>query len=129
LKEIRRRIRYGRMLNRRLHTWNFRKLQFYIEYKAKLEGLPVHYINPKGTSSLCPVCGGKLASNGHRLLKCLKCGYENDRDIIACLNMLRMKGAPLPQKATDEALAEVERIVIKCQLSDNCDQSQTFRKV
>ena len=72
---------------------------------------------------------GKLASNGHRLLKCLKCGYENDRDVIACLNMLRMKGAPLPLKATDEALAEVERIVIKCQLSDNGDQSQTFRKV
>jgi putative transposase len=114
LKGIRRRIRYGRLLNRRLHAWNFSKLQFYIEYKAKLEGLPVIYVDPKGTSSLCPICGGKLASNGHRLLKC-RCGYENDRDMIAGLNMLRMKGVPLPLKATYEALgAEVERIVIKC---------------
>jgi putative transposase len=120
LKGIRKRTKYGRGLNRRLHAWNFRKLQFYIEYKAKLEGLPVTYVNPKGTSSLCPVCGGKLASNGHRLVKCQKCGYENDRDITACINILRMRGAPLPLKATHEAdKAEVERIVIKCKLSDN----------
>jgi putative transposase len=87
-------------LNRRLHSWNFRKLQSYIEYKAKLEGLPVTYVNPKGTSNLCPICGGKLASNGHRLMKCRKCGYENDRNITACLNMLRMKEAPFTTKAT-----------------------------
>jgi putative transposase len=114
LKGIRKRIKYGRGLNRRLHTWNFRKLQFYVEYKAKLEGLPVEYVNPKGTSSLCPTCGGRLAPNGYRQLKC-RCGYENDRDITACVNMLRMRGAPLPLKATHEAnKAEVERIVIKC---------------
>jgi len=35
-------------------------------------------------------------------------------------HMLRMRGAPLPQKATHEAnKAEVEWIVIKSQLSDN----------
>ena len=115
LKGIRGRINHGRMLNRRLHSWNFRKLQSNIEYKAKLEGLPVIYVNPKGTSSLCPICGGEIvASNGHRLLKCLKCGYENNRDIVACLNMLRMRGAPLPLKAAGKAFkAEVERIVIK----------------
>jgi len=80
LRGIRRRVNRGRMLNRRLHSWNFRRLQFYIEYKAKLEGLPVVYINPKGTSSLCPVCGGRLAPSGHRLVKC-ECGYENDIEI------------------------------------------------
>ncbi len=114
LKNIRRHIRYGRKMNRRLHSWNFRKLQFCIEYKAKLEGLPVVYVDPRGTSSLCPICGGKLAPNGHRRVKC-RCGYEQDRDITACLNLLRMKGAPLPPKAIDEALkAKMERIVIKC---------------
>jgi len=114
LKGIRGRMNCGKMLNRRLHSWNFRRLQFYVEYKAKLEGLPVVYVNPRGTSSLCPVCGGRLASNGHRRVKC-KCGYEGDRDVIACLNMLRMRGVPLPLKAINEALkAEVERVVIKC---------------
>jgi len=96
LKGIRNRIRYNKNLNRRLHSWNFKKLQFFIEYKAKLNGIPVVYVNPYKTSSLCPRCGGKLAPNGQRLLKCKKCGYENDRDIIACLNMLRMRGVPVP---------------------------------
>jgi putative transposase len=114
LKGVRGRIRYGRQMNRRLHSWNFRRLQFYVEYKAKLEGLPVVYVNARGTSSLCPVCGGRLAPNGHRRMKC-GCGYEDDRDVTACMNMLRMRGVPLPLKAINEALkAEVERVVIKC---------------
>jgi len=119
LRGIRKRVKYGRKLNRRLHAWNFRRLQLYIDYKARLEGLPVVYLSPAGTSSTCPICGGKLAPNGSRMVRC-QCGYENDRDITACINMLRMRGAPLPQKAIDEApKAEMERIVIKCKLSDN----------
>jgi putative transposase len=118
LKGIRKRIKRGRRMNRRLHSWNFRKLQLFIDYKAKLNGLPVEYVNPRGTSSLCPVCGGRLAPNGHRLLKCPRCGYESDRDVTACVNMLRMRGAPLPLKAIYEdsnlLLSEMERIVIKC---------------
>ncbi len=103
LRWIRKNLRYSKMLNRRLHSWNFGKLQFYIEYKANLNNLPVVYVNPKQTSSLCPICGGRLAPKGHRLLKC-KCGYENDRDVIACLNLLRMRGVPLPLKALHEPL-------------------------
>jgi putative transposase len=95
LRGIRSRIKYGKILNRRLHSWNFRKLQFLIEYKAKLSRIPVVYVNPRKTSSLCPICGGKLAPNGQRQLRC-KCGYENDRDVIACLNMIRMRGVPVP---------------------------------
>jgi hypothetical protein len=55
-----------------------------------------------------------VAPNGHRLMKCRR-GYENGRDVTACLNMFRMRGAPLPLKAINEAFrAEMERIVIKC---------------
>ncbi|MEM2848817.1 MAG: zinc ribbon domain-containing protein [Candidatus Bathyarchaeia archaeon] len=105
-------------MNRRLYSWNFRKLQSYIDYKAKLKGLVVIYVNPKNTSSLCPIGDGVLALNEHRILKC-KCGYENDRDVATWLNILRMREVPLPQKAIYEALkAGVERIVIKSQLSD-----------
>ncbi|MBS7613755.1 transposase [Candidatus Bathyarchaeota archaeon] len=116
---MRKRIKYSKRMNRRLHTLPFRRLQFYIDYKAHLAGLPVIYVDPKHTSSLCPICGGKLASNGHRDLKCKKCGYENGRDVTACLNMLKRNPKcgefPLPPKAIHEALkAEMERIAIKC---------------
>ena len=93
------RKRRGRSLNRRLHNfWPARRLQFYIDYKARLAGLPVYYLNPRGTSSLCPICGGRLveAPNGPRLLRCPRCGLEGDRDVIACLNLLKMWGVPVP---------------------------------
>ena len=108
LRGIRSKIKYNKNLNRRLHSWNFRKLQFFIEYKAKLNGIPVVYVNPHKTSSLCPICGGKLAPNGQRLLKC-KCGYENDRDVIACLNMLRMRGVSVPPECLSMKLISRER--------------------
>jgi putative transposase len=98
LKGIREKINRGKKLNRRLHSWNFRELQFYIDYKAKSEGLPVVYVNPAGTSSTCPICGGKLAPNGYRRMRC-QCGYENDRDITACLNLLRMRGVSVPPES------------------------------
>jgi len=46
-------------------------------------------VEPKGTSSTCPKCSSKLKENGYRRLKCPVCGLENDRDIIAVLNIER----------------------------------------
>jgi len=82
-----------RKLLRRLNSWAFRKIQFFIEYKAKWNGLLVNYLDAKLTSSLCPTCGSRLEPNGHRVLRCKNCDFEMDRDVIACLNLLKMKGA------------------------------------
>jgi putative transposase len=79
----------SRELRGRLNRWSFRKLQEIIDYKAKLARLDVIYVNPRGTSSRCPVCGVRLSPNGHRVLKCPRCGYENDRDVIAVLNLVK----------------------------------------
>ncbi|MBS7270714.1 MAG: transposase [Candidatus Freyarchaeota archaeon] len=40
--------------------------------------------------SLCPECGVKLRRSlrGYRLMRCPKCGMEEDRDIIAVRNLL-----------------------------------------
>jgi putative transposase len=88
LKNIRRRIRYSRAVNGRLHRWSFRKLQKIIEYKAELMGLNVVYVDARGTSTLCPICREKLSPNGHRFMRCPSCGLEEDRDIIAVRNLL-----------------------------------------
>jgi putative transposase len=89
LANIRKRIRYSKAMNGRPNRWSFRKFQEIMEYKATLAGLNVIYVNAKGTSSLCPICGGKLSPNGYRQVKSRKCGLEQDRDIIAVENMLR----------------------------------------
>jgi len=91
LTNIRRRIRYSRAVNGRLHRWSFRRLQKIIEYKAKLAGLNVVYVNARGTSTLCPICREKLSPNGHRLMRCPKCGLEEDRDVIAVRNLLKLR--------------------------------------
>jgi len=102
LTEIRGSIRYSVEMNGRLHRWSFRKLQSIIEYKAKLKGIKVVFVDPAFTSSLCPVCGVKLSSNGHRVLKC-KCGFEADRDVVGSWNVrlraLKMWGVSVPPES------------------------------
>jgi len=101
-----------RKLLRRLNSWSFRKIQNFIEYKALWNGFRVSYLDAKLTSTLCPRCGLKLEPNGHRILKC-KCGLELDRDIIACLNLLKMKGVRfspdrlIMTKITDEGVSKL----------------------
>ncbi|CAD5245027.1 RNA-guided endonuclease InsQ/TnpB family protein [Thermococcus camini] len=103
LTEIRDSIRYSAEMNGRLHRWSFRKLQSTIEYKAKLRGVKVVFVNPAFTSSLCPVCGEKLSPNGHRVLKCPKCGFEADRDVVGSWNIslraLKMWGVSVPPES------------------------------
>jgi putative transposase len=77
-------------LLRRLNSWNFRKLQKFIEYKALWNGNLVSYVNPNGTSSTCPICGRRSDPNG-RLFEC-ECGLKMNRDLLACVNLLKMKG-------------------------------------
>ena len=90
LKHIRNSInRKSKNLRRRLNRWNFRKLQFFIEYKAKWNGLPAEYSKANYTSSLCPICGWKLNPNGQRLLKCERCRITFDRDVVATLNLYK----------------------------------------
>ena len=103
LTEIRESIRYSAEMNGRLHRWSFRKLQSIIEYKAKLRGVKVVFVNPAFTSSLCPVCGEKLSPNGHRVLKCSNCGFEADRDVVGSWNIrlraLKMWGVTVPPES------------------------------
>jgi len=90
LRHIRKSVnRKSKNIRRRLNRWNFRKLQFFVEYKAKWNGLCVDYVKAYRTSSLCPICRYKLNLNGQRLLKCNKCGLIFDRDVAATYNLFK----------------------------------------
>ena len=59
----------------------------WIDWQCEKQGMPVAAIKPRGTSSTCPICGSKLVENSYRKLKCIKCGFEADRDATAILNI------------------------------------------
>ena len=70
----------------KLYFMQYRKIQYWIDWQAKKHGLLVKYVSAFYTSIKCPKCKNKMKEIYHRWLKC-KCGYENDRDIIAIINL------------------------------------------
>ncbi len=88
LTGIRENFKKGKELNRRFHSLPFRKLQKMVEYKAKLEGTKVRYINPKNTSKTCHRCGYVTHVEG-RELRCPNCGMVYNRDLNASINIAR----------------------------------------
>lgn len=57
LKGIRSRVRARRPQRAQLHSWSFGQLRAFIEYKARLAGVPVLYVDPKNTSRECLSAG------------------------------------------------------------------------
>ena len=81
---------------------SYRRLEHWIDWQCEKNDVPLIIINPKGTSITCPRCSSKLVKNGYRKMKCFKCRFEADRDIVAVQNIERkakMWGALIPLNA------------------------------
>ena len=85
LKNIRSTTRKSRKNNHSLHTWSFYRLAQFIEYKAKLAGISVEYVNPAYTSQTCPNCGNVRHAND-RNYTC-ECGFHIHRDLLGAMNI------------------------------------------
>jgi len=89
LNGIRNRVKVRREQRWILHSWAFRKLQQYIEYKSLEKGIPVIYIDAKNTSITCPRCGyvDKRNRRSQSLFRCVKCGFQHNADMIGAFNL------------------------------------------
>lgn len=60
-----------------------------LKHIAEREGVIVEEVDAKYTSQTCPKCGhiSKRNWRGYKYFKCVKCGYEADRDRVASLNI------------------------------------------
>jgi len=72
-----------------LATDNDGELRGFIEYKAKLAGVPVIPVDPRNTSRTCPKCGhideGNRTARG--LFLCRSCGHFDHADIVGANNI------------------------------------------
>ncbi|WP_157043080.1 IS200/IS605 family accessory protein TnpB-related protein, partial [Sulfuracidifex metallicus] len=70
----------------KLYLMQYRRLQYWVSWQAKKHGMIVEFVNPSYSSVSCPKCGRRMEEKGYRWFKC-SCGYENDRDVIAVVNL------------------------------------------
>jgi IS605 OrfB family transposase len=76
----------------KLIIMGYSRIERWIDWQAEKHGVPYVKVDPNGTSSECPICDYKgLEEVGYRRLRCPRCGFEADRDVIGKLNV-RKKG-------------------------------------
>jgi len=82
----------GRNYRGRLNSWAFREFQRQIQYKAAREGIPVIFVNARGTSAKCSRCGNRMFPEENRMLYCPACKLRVDRDDNGAINV-RKRGS------------------------------------
>ena len=86
LKGIRKRAKFSKKSNQKIHQWAFARLQFMICYKAELAGLKVKFVSEAYTSQTCPKCGNRKKP-ANRNYHCSHCGFEYHRDGVGAINL------------------------------------------
>jgi putative transposase len=69
--------------------WSFFQLRGFVEYKAKLAGIPVVPVDPRNTSSTCNTCGHceKANRKSQAEFECRQCGHSANADLNASRNI------------------------------------------
>ena len=86
IKGIRKRAKFSKKSNQKVHQWAFARLQSMICYKAELAGLKVKFVSEAYTSQTCPRCGSRKKPT-NRNYHCNHCGFEYHRDGVGAINL------------------------------------------
>ena len=73
----------------RRNSWSFYQLSQFIEYKAKLAGIPVFVVDARNTSRTCSSCGHCEKANRKNQAEfcCKNCGHMENADYNAAKNI------------------------------------------
>jgi len=110
LTGIRARTRARGAEQRARHSnWGFAQLRQFIDYKARLAGVPVVLVDPKYTSQQCACCGHieKANRRSQSEFLCCACGQAAHADVNAARN-IALRAEVMPPIVSDaSALADV----------------------
>jgi putative transposase len=89
LSGIRENVTVSKAVRESIGKWAFLELRNFIEYKAKLLGVPVILVDPRNTSRACSVCGyiDKKNRKNQASFVCLECGHTENADFNAAKNI------------------------------------------
>lgn len=109
LDGIRYRTRGSKRFNRMMASWAFRQLVSFIQYKAVRPGIPVVFVDPRGTSKKCSRCGHASRSNrpDQSNFRCVRCGYRQNADANAAYNIAAAGPSAWQQGPPDTARSSV----------------------
>jgi putative transposase len=105
---IRARVTARRSQRATLHSWSFFQLRTFLEYKSELAGVPIVAIEPHNTSRLCPECGhiAKANRKSQSVFLCVNCGYSQNADYVASVNISRRAVVNRPNDSTAQATVQ-----------------------
>jgi IS605 OrfB family transposase len=89
LKDIRKKMNFGKKSNRKGHSWSFLMLEEMIVYKAHRNSIAVRRVHPRGTSSVCKNCFGEIRRSPSILAVCKSCKKKYNADWLGAVNITR----------------------------------------
>jgi putative transposase len=98
LRHLKERTTVRRSQRSRHGRWAYGQLCSFIEYKARLAGVEVYFVDPRNTSRACSKCGYCERANRKNRAEfvCRSCGYAATADVNAAMNIAARAAASQP---------------------------------
>lgn len=107
--------KYHKKLNHTLNSWSFYQLQQFLEYKAKLKGVVLEYIDPHYTSQTCSRCES-LGERVKKTFQCTACHAVDHADVNAAFNI--GKGQSVVERDAAEGSTDTPKAAIDASVSN-----------
>jgi len=105
-----------------LKSWAYFQLQTDIEYKAKVEGITIEWVEPKYTSVTCPTCGNvdkeNRSSEDVTKFSCINSvckdhDKKKDADVVAAENISKSVGYSVKPKSKKGRMMKITTVKTK----------------